>query len=250
MIREHLFHKQNITDPMFRWRGGDVTRLEGLSDGVFALTLTLLVLSTEMPATFEQMWESTRRLPIFLACFAMLMMAWRDHSLFFRRYGLQDLPITVLNAAYLFLIIFLAFPLKFMATFLYDMFVMRDVRHLFELPPGAELWHRNDQILAMMMFYGCAILGVFGLHILMLLWAWRKRERLELDRLERFLTKGAIGTHGITCGIALLSVLVAGVLKNGTLSGFTYFLMPLIHPFYGWWIGTRAEQLQRRLEAA
>jgi hypothetical protein len=34
MIREHLFHKRAPADPMFRWRGGDVSRLEGLSDGV------------------------------------------------------------------------------------------------------------------------------------------------------------------------------------------------------------------------
>jgi len=42
MIREHLFHKRAPADPMFRWRGGDISRLEGLSDGVFGV-LALMV---------------------------------------------------------------------------------------------------------------------------------------------------------------------------------------------------------------
>ncbi len=248
MIREHLFHKTNVTDPMFRWRGGEVTRLEGLSDGVFALTLTLLVINNEVPGTFYELWETTLRLPIFLACFAMLMMAWRDHSLFFRRYGIQDLPMTVLNAAYLFLIIFLAFPLKFLATFLFNLIWDRGaLRAMFALPDGQEWSFALGQNSTMMLFYGAALIGVFGVHMLMLLWAWRQRERLELDRLERFLTKAAIGTHAITCGIALLSVAIAAVWRNPGLAGLTYFLMPVLHPAYGWWVRSSTERLHESL---
>jgi hypothetical protein len=43
MIREHLFEKRLPTDPLFRWRGGGVSRVEGFSDGVFAVILTLLI---------------------------------------------------------------------------------------------------------------------------------------------------------------------------------------------------------------
>jgi len=85
MIREHLFHKRAPADPMFRWRGGDLSRPEGLSDGVFAVTLTLLVVSLKVPTTFHELWLTIRDLPVFLVCFAMLMMVWRYHYLFFRR---------------------------------------------------------------------------------------------------------------------------------------------------------------------
>jgi len=54
LIREHLFDKRAPADSMFRWRGGDVSRLEGLSDGVFAVTLTLLVVSLDVPNTFYE----------------------------------------------------------------------------------------------------------------------------------------------------------------------------------------------------
>ena len=43
MIREHVFSGSTPSDKFFRWRGGEVSRLENLSDVVFALCLTMLV---------------------------------------------------------------------------------------------------------------------------------------------------------------------------------------------------------------
>ena len=38
----------------FRWRGGEIARIEGLSDAVFAFCITLLVVSLEAPKTFAE----------------------------------------------------------------------------------------------------------------------------------------------------------------------------------------------------
>lgn len=250
MIREHLFHKRGVTDPLFRWRGGDVSRIEGLSDGVFALTLTLLVMSTQVPGTFHELWRATTQLPIFVACFAMLMMAWRYHYLFFRRYGLEDLPTTALNAVYLFLVLFLAFPLKFLATFLFHLATGQPVAPMFAVAPGVDFLPEISQRGAMMVFYGAAIVGVFGTQALMLSWAWRRRHDLELDRLERFLTLSSIAAHGITCAIALGSILVVWLLGNPGLAGVIYFAMPIAHGLHGWSSGRRAARIRDELSAA
>lgn len=248
MIREHLFHKKCVTDEMFRWRGGEISRLEGLSDGVFALTLTLLVMATEVPDTFHDLWRTTLELPIFLACFAMLMMAWRYHYLFFRRYGLEDLPTTVLNAAYLFLVLFLAFPLKFLATFLYRLATGAGTGGMFVVPPDVSDFPAAFQRSGMMVFYGAAIIGVFGVQALMLLWAWKRRHDLELDRLERFLTLSALGEQGITCAIAAASIVVVATTGNPGLAGLVYFAMPLAHCGYGIWSGRRAERMRKEMD--
>ncbi len=49
----------------FRWRGGDVSRIEGLTDGVLALAMTLLIVSLEVPKDFGAMVESFKQLPAF-----------------------------------------------------------------------------------------------------------------------------------------------------------------------------------------
>lgn len=85
MIREHLFHKRAPADPLFRWRGGEVSRLEAFSDAVFAVTLTLLIVSGTPPKNFDDLWLTFRDLPVFLVSFAMLMMAWYYYYQFFRR---------------------------------------------------------------------------------------------------------------------------------------------------------------------
>ena len=46
-------HKHH--EPGFRWRGAEIARIEGLSDAVFAFAVTLLVVSLEVPKTFNEL---------------------------------------------------------------------------------------------------------------------------------------------------------------------------------------------------
>jgi hypothetical protein len=76
--------------PGFRWRGGEASRLEGLSDAVFAFAVTLLVVSLEVPKTFDELLVVLRGFFAFAVCFSILFWVWYDHYRFFRRYGLAD----------------------------------------------------------------------------------------------------------------------------------------------------------------
>ena len=42
-------------DPYFRYRGKNQTRVEAFTDAAFALGITLIVLSTSAPNTFEEL---------------------------------------------------------------------------------------------------------------------------------------------------------------------------------------------------
>jgi len=57
----------------FRWRGGEVSRLEALSDAVFALSLTLLVVALEVPRSSAELIRLFWQFPAFGICFAFLL---------------------------------------------------------------------------------------------------------------------------------------------------------------------------------
>src|SRR5579864_2339098 len=103
-------------EPHFRWRGGEITRLEAFSDAVFAFAVTLLVVSLEVPHTFQQLKNAMLGFPAFAICFTFLILVWKEHDQFFRRYALQDSITVVWNSVLLFVVLFYVFPLKFLFT--------------------------------------------------------------------------------------------------------------------------------------
>jgi hypothetical protein len=59
-----------------------------------------------VPRSFPQLIQVLRGFLRFAACFYLLANVWRQHVLYFRRYGLQDTPATVLNCALLLFVLF------------------------------------------------------------------------------------------------------------------------------------------------
>src|ERR1700761_8383418 len=104
-----LNRKQNIL-----WRSHEPSRLETFSDAVFAFAVTLLMISLEVPHTFNELFEVFKGVLSFVACFAVLFMIWNSQNLFFRRYGINDSYTTFLNAALLFVVLIYVYPLKFL----------------------------------------------------------------------------------------------------------------------------------------
>src|SRR5258708_221116 len=114
MIREKLIEKGVGNKLQFRWRGHEVSRIEGLSDAVFAFAVTLLVVSLEVPKTFTELSVAMRGFGAFAISFGLLFMVWYNQYKFFRRYGMQDTLTVCLNGALLFVVLFYVYPLKFL----------------------------------------------------------------------------------------------------------------------------------------
>lgn len=74
----------------FEYRGESQTRIEALSDGVFALAIALLILSSSVPERFDELLLSLENLIPFAICITLLMLIGYEHYLFFIRYGLQS----------------------------------------------------------------------------------------------------------------------------------------------------------------
>lgn len=208
----------------FHWRGGNPTRVEALTDMVFAFALTLLVVSSTPPASFAELQDQLWGFPGFLAAFAMLLLIWHSHYILFRRYALEDGWTTVLNAALLFLILFFVYPLKYLATMLSQF-----VRSLAEGAPRPPFSFEEAEgaLLMMSIAYAAVFLMFFALYA----HALSKADALELTQRERQLTRFACYQQVVHVFVAsAVSICVLALAGPwSTLSGFLYCLIgPLI----------------------
>jgi Golgi nucleoside diphosphatase len=86
-MRRRLVRHGFGADKDFRWRGGEISRLDGLSDAVFAFAVTLLVVSLEVPETFDELLRVLRGFFAFAVCFGILFWKFLFSTLFDQLFG-------------------------------------------------------------------------------------------------------------------------------------------------------------------
>lgn len=206
----------------FRWRGDSVDRFEGFSDCVFAFAVTLLIVSLEVPHTFSQLMGAMRQFGAFAVSFALLMFVWHDHYIFFRRYGIRDTYTIFLNSALVFVVLFYVYPLKFLFTLLFNAWMGADLTVVG--PNGAEPVILPSQVSSLMLIYSLGFVAVFLLFALLFVHAYRKRDELELNQVERFDTRESIVSSFIKagCGLLAAAVAVVGGERYGGIAGLVY----------------------------
>ena len=234
MIREKVVAHGVGAKPGFRWRGGEITRIEEFSDAVFAFAVTLLVVSLEVPRTFDELQETMRGFIAFAICFLMLLLVWFWHYTFFRRYGLQGTAITILNGILLFLVLFFVYPLKFLFTLVVDQAMGRG--ELVTLENGSQVLriepHQSPTLLAI---YGAGYLAVTVTFAILYAYAYRDRAALELNRAETMETWSSLERHLLMGGIGLLSILIALLGGEGasSVAGLSYLLLGPVLSIHG-----------------
>jgi len=248
MIREQMIGTAVGRRGEFRWRGHEISRIEGLSDAVFAFAITLLVVSLEVPKTFSELAETMHGFGAFLISFLLLFAVWFNQYKFFRRYGLRDTTTVLLNAALLFVVLFYVYPLKFLFSFLIDRFTggHGEVR----LPNGnvAPMLESDNQFASLMVIFDLGYLAVFGVFVLLFWHAYRKRQELELNELERFDTRESIQESALNCGIAVVSLMIVfiGGAGRAGLAGMAYMLTPVVMSVNGMIMGKRRKRLEQQ----
>ena len=65
MIRETLSKNEFGKSEDFKWRGAEGSRLESLTDGVFAFAITLLIVSLQVPKSFDDLVNTMKNFPAF-----------------------------------------------------------------------------------------------------------------------------------------------------------------------------------------
>jgi uncharacterized membrane protein len=247
MIRERLIEKGVGVGKGFRWRGQDVSRLEGLADAVFGFAITLLVVSLEVPHTFGEMTEMMKGLGAFGISFMMLFIVWWNHYRFFRRYGLQDNLTVWLNAVLLFVVLFYVYPLKFLFTWLVNVFT--GGRGIAQLPDGTIVaMVTPEQTPKLMLIFSIGYVAVFVIFIMLYWHAYRQRQELDLNELELYDTRAEMRESAINAAVGLASVALA-LAGRGGIAGWIYMLLGPLLGANGFITGSRRQKLEQHFAA-
>jgi uncharacterized membrane protein len=111
------------TDEPPEERGFDYDRTVALSDGVFAIALTLLVLNIGVPSRVVHgklgsgLLDHNTEFQSYALSFAVIAVLWVRHHTFFRVLEKIDGRITLLNLAYLGFVAFLPYPTRIVGQY-------------------------------------------------------------------------------------------------------------------------------------
>lgn len=205
----------------------EISRVEGFSDAVFGFAITLLVVSLEVPATFDDLIAAFRGLPVFAITFAMLLLVWHEHHTYFTKYALHDGVTIWLNGALLFVVMVYIYPLKFLFGFLAG-------------PEGLQAGLRNQRMVRegqmddLMVVYGIGFCLLFLLLAAMYWRSTRAGARAGLDPAETLEARYGIGHCLVYVLVGTLSILLSVGLKDRgpELGGFAYALIGPLQGIY------------------
>jgi uncharacterized membrane protein len=209
---------------------------------VFGFALTLLVVSLEVPADFSELRGILVGFPAFAVTFIAICWVWYEHYLFFRRYGLEDGFTVVLNCGLLFIVVFYAYPLKFIATRLITGSIMG-------LGPGIGTGMSSGDARVLMLVYSGGFVALFATFMLLHGNVLRQRARLHLDALALYDARASVQRHAISVAIGVLSMVIAAALPIQFMSfaGLIFFAMGPAHGVFGYYNGRRRETLEASL---
>jgi hypothetical protein len=186
----------------FRLRGDLSPRVDSFSDIVFGFALTLIVVSSAVPHTFDQLRTVLLGFVPFAICFGVFIFIWLAHFNFFRRYGLHDAATLWIDFALLFTVLAYIYPLKFLFAFAAG----NTAPNVFSSP-----YRQRDLVIV----YGAGFAAVQLCFAALYGNAWRKRHPLRLSPLETTLTLAnfwnyiGIASVGLFCCLLALIVPIA-----------------------------------------
>lgn len=212
--------KQLDHDPNFRWRGEAVTRIENLSDIAFALALGMLISGVDAPQSFDDLIRFLIYIIPAALGFAILLQIWTAHYTFFRRYGVADRRIIFYNAVLIFLVLYMAYPLRFVFDSLFSWMMGAGIG---DYSRGTEIgvmnFETSGKVLAV---FGAIYAAVFLNLAVMYKYILTKADLLALNAYELSITRR---TYFYWKSSTVLCLIVVVAAYFTSLNGFAGFLL-------------------------
>lgn len=238
MFKDHIHKGTSLENFTRRGQGG--SRIESLSDGVFALAIAMLLLSTSVPANFAELWLFASDIFSFGICSIFVYWIWRTQVLFFQRYGLtEEQYVLRLSFLLIMLVPYYIYALKFLMSWLVGFFGAAGKSLLFGIPffesAGYLMGLINmTEMPWLMCIYAIGFSGVFLVFTLLYNFVLKHQEALNLSIQEKIETQYSYQQYIGLVGVGLLAFFfgVLGIVFTwpwaGFVSGMSYNLIPLI----------------------
>ncbi len=239
MFRKSLIKNKSKNTEEIRWRSHEVLRIEALSDAVFAFSITLLIVSLEVPGSFNELVKILKGFFAFAVSFTLLFQIWYSQFKYFRRYGLQNFYTTIVNGALLFVVLFYMYPLKFLFSLI--------IPGGMDNTPDDKVLITIDQIPQLMMIYGAGFVAINIIFILLYMEALKNKFELELTEREIFETNTQLYKYLVLALIGVSSIIFS-IAVNPEDSGNAGWIYALIGPAIAIYFSIRGKLARKKFK--
>lgn len=219
MLRKKIFHRHG----KHIIRGTEIYRIEALSDAVFAFTVSLLIMSLEVPKTFEELKQIIIQFLPFLVTVSLVFFFWHLQNEYFRNYGLNDGRVLFLNLSLLILILFYAYPLKFLFSVLLGW--VFDINYFEEVTRSGKIVLAQQEFPQLILFFSIGYAVIWFIFYLLYKHVYQKRVQPEFNIYELIYLKSQMQDALVQVGIGVVSIFFS-LANYPALSGLSFLLIP------------------------
>ena len=233
----NLKSKENMKSTIFKTRSENDTRLESLSDGVFALAIAITLLSSSSPSNYDELLNFVADIVPFGLSILFIFMIWIRQKEYFNHYGLYDKRSRNLNLLLLFFVLFYTYPLKFLMSWIIKFFTIAFSGGLRERYQELNSIVPFEKISQLMIVYGIGFICVFGCLYFLYRHAENQSQQLKLSEREVLETTFAKNDFSAVIIVGMISLIIAvvgeimGWYLASLFSGLTYNLIWILSIF-------------------
>jgi uncharacterized membrane protein len=224
LSQQHI--EQCPVEDGFHMRGMAMTRIEVFVDAAFAFAVTMLVISIDqIPRSIPELVNISKYIPAFVLSVAHMVIIWHSHSVWSRRFGLEDGKTVALSVALVITVLVYIYPLKMM----YEGF--------FAWLTGGYLaqfdLQNYDELRLLFYYFAVGFLIISLLFILLYHHSLKLRQPLRLSDREIHLCQTSIKSRWVISVVCVIA-LVAPMLVNDPWVPFTGMVYALMWPAVKW----------------
>ena len=218
-----MISNENLNDyPIqgnFRLRGHKGTHMDGLTDGVFALAIAILLISSSVPTNYQELLAFVYDIFPFSICIIFIYWIWRALKNFNLRYGLNDSRTSLLKMALLFFLLFYVYPLKFLMSWQFKYFAAISSGKVRERYAEINNMIPFQKLSELMIIYGVGFFAIFFIIYLLYKRAYQAKVSLQLNEIEILETEFSMRQYLGVAGVGAISVVIAlmSIIFNFTL---------------------------------